>query len=349
VAARDGELMATTASPPSAPARDPGLPRSFFCGRDGACRHDLSPRDLLEVVKSKSGELWVDIDSSSRHQLAMLDKVFGFHPLAVEDTLNPRTRSKVEEYDGYLFAVIRGTRFDPDTEDPYDLQTFALFFFLGPNYLVTVHASDASSITEIADQLARTPELLSRGAERLMHAIMDAAVDAYFPLIDQIDEFIHSCEERVFESFDPNVRKEIFTVKRVILALRRHLGPQREVFNILSNRPSNLLAPEVQIYFRDIYDHVLRATDSLDTYRDLASSTQDAYLTQISNRLGTVTKALSVFATLSIPFVVISGMWGMNFDDIPLSGWPHGFWFMLVLQLAIGVALLIFLRAKKWL
>lgn len=329
--------------------RDPGLPRSFFCARDSTCKQDLSPRDLLDIVKNKTGELWVDIDSSNRHQLAMLDKVFSFHPLAVEDTLNPKTRSKVEEYDGYLFSVIRGMRFDPETEDPYDLETFALYFFLGPNYLVTVHSSDAASITLMAEQLARTPELLSRGAERLMHAIMDAAVDAYFPLIDQIDSFIHSCEERVFEQFDPNVRKEIFTVKRIILALRRHLAPQREVFNILANRPSNLLAPEVQIYFRDIYDHVLRATDSLETYRDLVSSTQDAYLSQISNRLGSVTKALSVFATLSIPFVVISGMWGMNFEDIPLAGWPHGFWFMLVLQIAIGVALLAYLRLKKWL
>ena len=342
--------MATSApTPPAAPARDPALPRSFFCSRENVCRQELSPREIVDVVKNKSGELWVDIDSTNRHQLAMLDKVFGFHPLAIEDTLNPKTRSKVEEYDGYLFCVVRGMRFDPETEDPYDLETFALYFFLGPNYLVTVHASTAESITAIAEQMARTPELLSRGAERLMHAIMDTAVDAYFPLIDQVDGFIHDCEERVFESFDPNVRKELFTVKRVILALRRHLGPQREVFNILSNRPTPLLAPEVQIYFRDIYDHVLRATDSLDTYRDLVSSTQDAYLTQISNRLGMVTKALSVFATLSIPFVVISGMWGMNFRHIPLADWPHGFWFMLVLQVGIGVALLIFLRAKQWL
>jgi magnesium transporter len=347
VAAREGELSPSV--PESAPVRDTNLPRSFFCARDGSCRQDLAPRELLDVARNRTGELWVDIDTNNRHQLALLDKVFGFHPLAIEDTLNPATRSKVEEYDGYLFCVIRGVRFDPNTEDPYDLQTFTLFFFLGPNYLVTVHGDEAAAIHMVVEQYARSPELLSRGAERLMHAIMDAAVDAYFPLIDQIDEFIHSLEERVFESFDPTVRQEIFTVKRSILALRRHLGPQREVFNILSNRPSTLLAPDVQIYFRDVYDHVLRATDSLDTYRDLVSSTQDAYLSQVSNRLGAVTKALSVLATLSIPFVVVSGMWGMNFQHIPLSEWPHGFWFMLGLQLGIGALLLLYLRWKTWL
>jgi magnesium transporter len=347
VAARDSELSAIGTA--TAPVRDAGLPRTFYCARDGSCRQDLVPRDLVEIIKSRAGEVWVDIDSANRHQLALLDKVFGFHPLAIEDTLNPRTRSKVEEYGEYLFCVVRGVRFDPKTDDPYDMQTFTLYFFLGPNYLVTVRSADAGSISAIAEQLARTPELLSRGAERLMHAIMDAAVDAYFPLIDQVDEFIHSLEERVFEQFDPNVRQEIFTVKRVILALRRHLSPQREVFNILSNRPSALLAPETQIYFRDIYDHVLRATESLDTYRDLVGSTQDAYLSQVSNRLGMVTKALSVVATLSIPFVVISGMWGMNFTHIPLSGAPHGFWIMLVVQVGIGVALLAFLRWRTWL
>ncbi len=349
MATRDSELSVAPPAPPTPAPRDVGLPRSFFCARDGSCRHDLAPRELVDVIRNRTGELWVDIDSTNRHQLALLDKVFGFHPLAIEDTLNPRTRSKVEEYGDYLFCVVRGVRFDPGTEDPYDLQTFTLYFFLGANYLVTVRSADAGSISGVAEQMARTPELLSRGAERLMHAIMDAAVDAYFPLIDKVDEFIHSLEERVFEQFDPRVRQEIFTVKRVILALRRHLGPQRELFNILSNRPSALLAPETQIYFRDIYDHVLRATESLDTYRDLVGSTQDAYLSQVSNRLGSVTKALSVVATLSIPFVVISGMWGMNFTRLPLADAALGFWIMLVVQIGIGVALLAFLRWRKWL
>jgi len=132
-----------------------------------------------------------------------------------------------------------------------------------------------------------------------------------------------------------------------VLSLRRHVGPEREVFNILTNRPSQLLSPESQIYFRDIYDHVLRINDSIETYRDLLSSVLDSYLTQVSNRLGRVTKGLSVIATLSIPFVVISGMWGMNFDHIPLSGHPHAFWLMLVLQMAIGLALLAILRLGK--
>jgi magnesium transporter len=176
---------------------------------------------------------------------------------------------------------------------------------------------------------------------------MDDAVDAYFPLLDKLDDFVDGLEKRVIIDFDQSALAEIFAVKRLVLSLRRHVGPEREVFNILTNRPSQLLSPESQIYFRDIYDHVLRINDSIETYRDLLSSVLDSYLTQVSNRLGRVTKGLSVIATLSIPFVVISGMWGMNFEHIPLSGQPHAFWLMLGLQMAIGVALLLILRFWK--
>lgn len=169
----------------------------------------------------------------------------------------------------------------------------------------------------------------------------------YFPILDQLDDFMDGLEEKVFSSFDQGALREIFSVKRLVLSLRRHLTPQRDVFSVLTNRPSSLLNTDDQVYFRDIYDHILRINDSLESYRELLSNTLDSYLTQVSNRLGTVTKALSVVATISLPFVVVSGMWGMNFDSIPLQHSPHGFWTMLVLQLGLGALLLLFLRWRK--
>jgi magnesium transporter len=128
--------------------------------------------------------------------------------------------------------------------------------------------------------------------------------------------------------------------------LRRHLAPERDALSVLTNRPSTLLSTETQIYFRDIYDHVLRIYDSLETFRDLLSSTLDSYLTQVSNRLGMATKALSVVATVTLPFVVVSGMWGMNFEHIPLHSHPHGFMILVLSQLALGLAIL---AGIKWL
>ena len=147
--------------------------------------------------------------------------------------------------------------------------------------------------------------------------------------------------------FDQNALREVFAVKRLVLNLRRHLAPERDALSVLTNRPSTLLTPDTQIYFRDIYDHVLRIYDSLETFRDLLSSTLDSYLTQVSNRLGMATKALSVVATVTLPFVVVSGMWGMNFERIPLHSHPQGFMILVLAQLALGLTILAALKWRK--
>jgi magnesium transporter len=321
-------------------------PRTIYRSPAGGDVLDCHPRELAQLLAER-GPLWVDIDSTVRSQHALLEKVFHFHPLSIEDTLNPNSRVKLEEYADFLFIVIRGVGLALNTEDPYDLETKDLYCFLGPHYLVTVHAGPMPAVERVSEAIRRSPELLSRGVERALHAILDETIDSFFPVLHQIDEFIDGLEERVFVSFDETALRDIFTVKRLVLSLRRYLQPSREVMNVLTNRPSALLTPDVQIYFRDIYDHVMRINDALDTYRELLSSTMDSYLTQVSNRLAVSTKGLSLVATMSLPFVVVSGMWGMNFAHIPLSSYPHGFWVLLVFQLGLGFALLYFLRRRN--
>ncbi len=320
----------------------------WACYHDGGnVRTDLSIEEIRDAVAAGTGTLWVDIDIRDPQAVALMSDVFHFHPLAIEDSLNPNSRVKIEEYSHFLILIVRTIAFVAHTEDPYDIETVNLNCFLGKNYLVTAHGGHTSPIDETRAVLEKKPELVSAGPSRLMHAVVDEAVNAYFPILDQLDEFMDTLEEKVFTSFDQGALREIFSVKRLVLSLRRHLAPERDVFNVLTNRPSTLLTPDAQVYFRDIYDHVLRINDSLETYRELLSNTLDSYLTQVSNRLGSVTKALSVVATISLPFVVVSGMWGMNFDEIPLAHTSHGFWTMLFLQLGLGGLLLVFLRWRK--
>jgi magnesium transporter len=323
------------------------LPRSYYLDADGRSQTGLSLEEINRVIVDQHCRVWVDIDSSNPEHAEVLKGMVGLHPLSVEDALAANSRPKIEEYPSYLFIIIIGVRFHEATPDPYDLETFDLSFFLGDNFLVTVHDGESAAVNEVAERLDKNPDLLDRGVDRLSHAIMDASVDEYFPLLDKIDEFVDKLEQRVIVEFDQSALPDIFDVKRLVLSLRRHVGPEREVFNILTNRPSKLLSPESQVYFRDIYDHVLRINDSIDTYRELLSSVLDSYLTQVSNRLGRITKGLSVIATVSIPFVVLSGMWGMNFQNIPLASHPHAFWWMFGIQLAVGLALLIILRYWK--
>ena len=325
------------------------LPRSWVREANGEMRRDLALKDLSAALASPTAVVWADIDVTNRTQLAMLEKVFNFHPLAIEDTLNPNSRVKIDEYDSYLFAIIRGVEFDPTTSDPYDLTTFNLCFFLGKNYLVTTHSTPVPVIDAFAARCHTNTETLARGAARAMHVVMDMSVDAYFPVLERVNDFVDVLEERVFKEYAQDVMEELFAVKRTVLSLKRHLIPERDVFNALANRPSGLMTSEEQRYFRDLYDHVLRINDSLEQYRDLLSSVLEASLTQMSNRLGHITKGLSVVATISVPFVVVSGMWGMNFVHIPLSDVRHGFWIMLALQIGLGVGLLAYLRRKGWL
>lgn len=327
----------------------PGQPRSWYRDAAGAFKTNLDLREFPAILAAGTGTLWVDVHSESPAQHAVLADVFKFHPLSIEDTLSSEGRVKFEEFPGYALAVVRGVRFDETTPDLYDIETFNLWTFVGPNYVVTVHGPHAPGVETAITRLGRDAELLAHGPGRLMHQVLDATVDAYFPVLDQLDEFVDGLEERVFVHFDQEALRDIFSVKRLVLTLRRHLAPMREVFNTLQSRPCAHITPEAQLYFRDVYDHVIRLNESLDTYRDLLSSTLDSYLTQVSNRMGMVTKGLTVVATLSVPFVVVSGMWGMNFADIPLAGSPHGFWVMLFVQLGLGAGLLWLLRRNGWL
>ena len=326
------------------------IPHSVFRRANGEIERDL-PLDALRAAfeRPEGGTLWVDLDVSDGGQAALLTDLFHFHPLAVEDARNPRSRVKAEEYPGFLVVVARVVSFCETTPDPYDLETANLTLFLTESAVVTTHMETLPSVQALIERLEANPDLLERGPARVAHLVLDTAIDAYFPILDQLDEFVDEMEQRVFGQFDERLLQEIFKVKRLVITLRRYLAPQRDVLSMLTNRPSRFLPPEAQLYFRDVYDHMLRITDGLDSYRELMSSTLDSYLSQVSNRLGSVSKGLAVFGALSIPFVVIAGVYGMNFEQIPLARHPWGFEIMVGIQVAVSLTLLIAMRRKRML
>ncbi len=308
----------------------------------------LSLQDISEAAKADTGTLWVHVDTTQSQQVDVLRKVFGFHPLTIEAVLSGDSRPSTESYDHYVFVALRVVELDTSTPDPYDLQTRNLYCFIGRHYLVTASAGISETVQRFSGLCERSSDIVERGPARLAHLLMDSGLETFFPMLDRIDEFIDSIEERVFSQFDRSSLRDIFEVKRLVLSLRRHLSPHREVFNVLSNRPSPILAPDVQLYFRDIHDQMLRIGEALDTYRDLLGSTMESYLSQVSNELNVVTKGLTVVATMSVPFVVVSGMWGMNFSDVPLSQHQWGFEILLGVQVAAGLALLWYLRRRRF-
>jgi magnesium transporter len=324
-------------------------PSSLYRRPDGTLEHDLAPARLREVAQAGEGMLWVDVDSTDMHQHAMLEKLFGFHPLAVEDTLSPGSRVKLEEYDRYIFVVMAGVRFDARTTDAFDLETFNLYFFLGKNFLVTVHAIASPTCDAARDRLLRNPELMGRGVEMVMHHIIDQAVDAFFPLVEALNALVDGLEERLFQQFDERLIHEIFQAKRAAFGVRRHIGPLREVLNTLTNRPCVYIRHETQLYYRDVYDHTIRIMDSVDTTRDLLAGVLETYLSQTSNRMNRVMKQLSVVATIALPLVVLGGIFGMNFTAMPLIHHPWGFFWALGIMITAAGVILAWLRRNQWL
>jgi magnesium transporter len=328
-------------------ARERGVPFSVYLRPDGEVEWNLRPPRLMEALR-EGGRLWVDIDATDRAQHALLEKVFGFHHLAIEDTLSPKTRVKLEEYGGYLFIVVRAVRLEARTPDPYDLDTFNLYAFLGPSYFVTVHSQPAHAVEEVRERIARSPDLLQRGVEMIAHGVLDVTVDEFLPITDHVNDLVDLLEERLFEHEDEAAIQEIFGARRLVSQLRRHLGPLREVLNVLTNRPHACVTAQAQVYFRDVYDHTIRIVESMDAMRDLLSSVLETYLTQSSNRLNRVMKSLSVVATVSLPLVVIGGVFGMNFVRIPLSQDPRGFYWAIALMSMLGGGLYWYIRRKGW-
>src|SRR5436309_3283057 len=346
-------LEDVTAPPPTVPAQQPqaskNWPASLYRRSDGVLEQDISPARIRETLQAGEGELWVDIDSTNMHQLALLEKVFAFHPLSIEDTLSPGTRVKFEEYERYVFVVMAVIRFDEGTPEPYDLATSNLYFFLGKNFLVTVHALPQQSCELVRERLIRNPELLARGVEMAMHNIIDQSVDAYFPMVEELNTMVDGLEERLFERFNPGLIHEIFKAKRAAFSLRRHVGPLREVLNILTNRPCGFIRPETQLYYRDVYDHTIRIADSMDTVRDLLAGVLETYLSQTSNRLNTVMKQLSLVATIALPLIVIAGIFGMNFSQMPSTHNPYGFYGALVVMAVTSGVIVWWLKKNRWL
>lgn len=310
-------------------------------------REGLSDAEIAEAFRDGS-PLWVDIDSRDEAQWRLLASTFRFHPLAIEDTRSPQGRVKVEEYGEYIFIVVRETDFDLDTADPYDLSFDNVCLFLGHHYVVTVHAGSSPAIATVLENMRAGPLPGGTGVDRLAYHVLDSVIDGYFPLLDQIDAFVDDLEEHILGG-ERMVLDKVFRLRRSLAQLRRHLSPAREVLATLANRPSTCLHAETQIYLRDVYDHVVRELEAVETYRDLLSGAMETYFSVISNRMNEVIKAISVIGTIVLPPTLIASIYGMNFHDIPMAAHPLGFWFAILLMTGVSFVFVAYLWWKRWL
>lgn len=309
---------------------------------------ELPPEALGEALARPDGALWVDMEGPTVDDQRILAEVFKFHPLAIEDTLKQAQRAKLEEYEGYFFITLHAVRPPGQRGTRVSLQEIDLFY--GAHYVVTSHPHHVPALDEARTRLAKAGAGQRDHPDYVLYTIVDSAVDTYFPVIDRLDTTLDRLEDHLFARPSPKTLGQLFHVKRNLLLLRRAATPLRDVFNVLIRRDAGLIRPQTQVYFRDVYDHLLRITDLVDTHRDLLTGAMEIYLTVISNRLNEVVKVLTVITALLGAAAVITGFYGMNFErTVPAFPWRYGALAALVLIVVTWSAALILFRRLRWL
>jgi len=319
--------------------------RSVVVSRNGSFHTDLAPEALAATLADPASVLWLDIQDPTDEDIALLRDRFNFHPLAIEDATRSHERPKVDSYDTYYFVVFYAASYNAEENH---IETQPLNLFIGANYLVTVHTGTVSYIEETRARWRVPNSPLGNKVSALVHALLDALVDDYFPLMDQVADRVEDLEDTIFVHFDESAIQIMFSLKKDLLNLRRVVAPERDVLNVLLRRQLPIFRPKDMVYFQDVYDHIVRVTDSIDTYRDLLSSALDSYLSLQSNNLNEVMKVLTMASIILMSAALIAGVYGMNFKAMPELSWPWGYPFALGLIIAIGVLLFVYFRRKKW-
>jgi magnesium transporter len=290
--------------------------------------------------------LWVDLSKPTPDEARILSDVFHFHPLSVEDALSEIHHPKIEPYRDYLYLILHGIDFNHAEQE---FATRDVDFFLGRNYLVTVHDGLSRSIAKTQVLCDQHEHILAEGPAALLHRIVDSMVANYRPEVDAIEERTEQLEEEALLGFRSDLIRDILRLKRDLASLRRVVIPQRDAVGRLARREFPQINDEMTYRFRDVYDQFVRLSEEAILFQDRVTGILEAHLSSVSNRLNVVMKVLTVISTIFLPLTVLTGMWGMN---VPLPAFPGGamaqFWWVSALMAAIAFVMLTVFKANRW-
>jgi magnesium transporter len=328
------------------------------CTREHGKLRLLTPAEIdhrpLDVESSEL--LWVDIEAPDDADIEWLRRTFGFHELALEDVARRHQRAKIDEYPNYYFVVFYAAR---TQLAPRAVTAAELQFFIGKNYLVTIHSDPSPEITDLVHRAREGQisavvgdESTAPATADLVYRLLDAIVDGYFPAVDLIAEWIEDIEEAMFASAggsSESTLATIFKLRKDLLYVRKLVAPSRDTINVLLRRDTPIFGTEYVPFFQDIYDHAVRVIDSLDTYRDLLTSALDVHLASVSNDVSETVKRMTAITAVLMVNSLIAGIYGMNFDVIPELHWGLGYVWALGLMAVSTLVLWVVLRRIHWL
>jgi len=311
---------------------------------NGQQQNDVSDINTCFAASHRDG-FWLDIEAPNDDDYDLLENVFKFHPLTIEDIKHQNQRPKLDEYADYNFAVLFQATWKDD-----ELLPLEHHLFVGPTYLVTVHIEPAPPIAELQERITKSPELTKGKPAFLTYLVVDTLVDASFPIIDDLDETVDTLEDDITDKASPDSLNRIYHLKHSVTELRRLFGAQRDLFQKLITHGITLQQDDMTLYYRDVYDHIVRQYETVDSLRDLLTSAMDVYLSTVSNRLNRTTTTLAVIASIFLPLSFLTGFYGMNFQYLTaVLETPYAaFWVGVATMVIATIIQLILFRRRGW-
>jgi magnesium transporter len=299
---------------------------------------DRIDRDAIAELLKRDEYFWLDLADLGEKEVAGLKDIFGFHPLALEDTVKRGQRPKLDDFGEYMFLVYYGA----EESERGDVELVEVHAFLSGGYIVTTHRRRCAALEEVRERLAAQPP---RSEQFVVYRVLDGLTDTFFPVLERLDDRIERLDAAIFDRATPRQLEEITVLRRELVELRRIVTPQRD---LLARGIDDILEiPGLEVdsrnYFRDVYDHSIRISDQIDSYRDLLSGSRDAYLSVVSNRLNQITKQLTVMATIFLPLSFVVGFFGQNFKWLVVNIQSTGVFFALGIgSIVVSVVALLF-------
>jgi magnesium transporter len=327
------------------------MPRALYYKGDGEQVGEISPEEYSLALQNDVGILWVDfVGEEPEPSEKILLNTFGFHPLAVDDALHETHVPKVDDWEQYLYIAMHAIGYTSGEED---IEAIELDCFLGPNYLVTHHDLPIQALNRIWEACRRDARHFKKGADHVMYKLTDELIVDYMKVVESLDEEIEAVEDEVLGKPTAQIVQRIFTLKRATLHLRRVLSPLREVLNKLARDNYAVIDAIDRVYFRDVYDHLVRLHDISESLRDLVGGVLDTYLSVINNRMNEIMKTLTMITTVFMPIAFVTGFFGMNFF-LPTSNdllrWTSNpiFIIMLIIVVLTPITMFLWMRQRKW-
>jgi len=298
--------------------------------------------------KDKPTVTWINIDGL--HEVEIIEKLgshFDLHPLLLEDILNTDQRPKMEDYGDYIFIVLK-MLYPGENKDQIEAEQVSLI--LGSNFVISLQEHEGNVFNPVRDRIRKSKGRIRKtDSDYLAYALLDAIVDNYFLILENVGEKIEDTEQQLATNPSPETLQYIRELKNEMIFLRKSIWPLRELINGLERCESTLIHESTGAYLRDVYDHTIQIIDTVESYRDTISGMVDIYLSSISNKMNEVMKVLTIFASIFIPLTFVAGVYGMNFEFMPELGWHWGYFALLAVMALIGISLVFYFKRKRWL